>query len=272
MINMPKLSIITVNLNNKEGLQRTVDSVISQTFSDFEWIIIDGGSNDGSTKIIEKQKKNLSYWCSEPDGGIYNAMNKGVAHAKGEWVQFLNSGDCLYDKQTLEKIFSFDYPKGILYADASCYEKGKLVFNTKIENKMSLHFLIKKGICHQSSFIYKDLLSIRPYNEQYKIAADWDFFIYQLINGTNFIYIRGIVSKYELGGTSNTHIDDLEKEREKILSSLLPQCVIDDINYLNDMTEGQLNEIKVLRDQGPLYKRLISLNVKIMRILSAIMH
>ena len=94
-----KLSIITVNLNNRDGLQRTIDSVVSQTFTDYEWIVIDGGSTDGSRELIGQHQDRFAYWCSEPDKGIYNAMNKGIAHAKGEWLQFLNSGAWLYSKQ-----------------------------------------------------------------------------------------------------------------------------------------------------------------------------
>jgi len=99
-----KLSIITVNLNNKSGLQKTIDSVISQTYKDFEWIIIDGGSTDGSKELIEQYSQYITYWISEPDKGIYNAMNKGIVQAKGEYLQFLNSGDALYDKYVLDKI------------------------------------------------------------------------------------------------------------------------------------------------------------------------
>lgn len=93
-----KLSIITVNLNNRDGLKRPIDSVVSQTFTNYEWIVIDGGSTDGSRELIEQYSNHFAYWCNEPDKGIYNAMNKGIAHAKGEWLQFLNSGDVLYSK------------------------------------------------------------------------------------------------------------------------------------------------------------------------------
>ena len=102
-----KLSIITINFNNKDGLKRTIESVISQKFQEFEWIIIDGGSSDGSKLLIEEvarnNKKLVSYWCSEPDGGIYPAMNKGIDKAKGEYILFLNSGDTLHNKNVLQE-------------------------------------------------------------------------------------------------------------------------------------------------------------------------
>lgn len=90
-----KLSIITINFNNRDGLQRTINSVLSQSFKDFEWIVIDGGSTDGSRNLLEIYKKYFSYWCSEPDKGVYNAQNKGISVAKGEYMSFMNSGDII---------------------------------------------------------------------------------------------------------------------------------------------------------------------------------
>ena len=96
-----KLSIITINYNNCDGLQKTIDSVIAQTWRDFEWIVIDGGSTDGSKELLEQYKEHFSYWCSEPDKGIYNAMNKGIAKANGDYLNFMNSGDAFYEKMMI---------------------------------------------------------------------------------------------------------------------------------------------------------------------------
>ena len=120
-----RLSIITVNYNNKDGLQKTIDSVISQTFKDFEWIVIDGGSTDGSRELIEKNKNYFSFWCSEHDKGVYNAMNKGIVHAKGEYLNFMNSGDCFVSNKVLEKIFSNDYTNDILYGNVVTFKNNK---------------------------------------------------------------------------------------------------------------------------------------------------
>ena len=98
------LSIITINYNDVHGLQKTINSVLSQTWKDYEWIIIDGGSTDGSKELIEKYQQHFSFWCSEPDKGIYNAINKGIAHAHGDYIQFLHSGDYLFEPTTLEKV------------------------------------------------------------------------------------------------------------------------------------------------------------------------
>ena len=100
-----KFSIITINYNNCEGLRRTIESVVNQTCHDFEYIIIDGGSTDGSVDVIKQYADQIDYWVSEPDKGIYNAMNKGVAVAKGEYCLFLNSGDSLHNNSALAKVF-----------------------------------------------------------------------------------------------------------------------------------------------------------------------
>ena len=111
------LSIITVNLNNRDGLLRTIESVISQTFKDFEWIVIDGGSTDGSKELIEQYADHFAYWVSEPDTGIYNAMNKGIKMAKGEYMQFLNSGDFLRSSTILYDVFSIMPKADIIYGN-----------------------------------------------------------------------------------------------------------------------------------------------------------
>ena len=102
----PLISIITINFNDKIGLQRTFDSVFAQDYQDFEYIVIDGGSNDGSKELIENNAQKISYWISEPDKGIYNAMNKGILKATGEYLLFLNSGDHLYSHTVLEENYT----------------------------------------------------------------------------------------------------------------------------------------------------------------------
>src|SRR5215470_922037 len=113
----PKLSIITVNLNNKDGLIDTAQSVVAQTWTDYEWIVIDGGSTDGSADVIKEyadKTDKLVYWCSEKDGGIFQGMNKGINKANGEYCWFLNSGDCAYKNTTLKEIFTHEFYEDII--------------------------------------------------------------------------------------------------------------------------------------------------------------
>ncbi|MCC6690867.1 MAG: glycosyltransferase, partial [Bacteroidia bacterium] len=114
---MPKLSVISINLNNRLGLEKTIKSVIDQSFQDFEYIVIDGASTDGSIDVIKANADKFSYWVSEKDKGIYHAQNKGIAHANGEYLLFLNSGDYLYSSNVLQTFFSKNYSEDILYGD-----------------------------------------------------------------------------------------------------------------------------------------------------------
>ena len=129
-----KLSIITINFNNRNGLEKTIESVTSQTCKDFEWIIIDGGSTDGSRELVEKKQKYITYWCSEPDSGIYNAMNKGIKKAKGDYCFFLNSGDRLHDKDVMMNVLGeldgTDFVSGNVWCVNDQYDFLKL-YKTK---------------------------------------------------------------------------------------------------------------------------------------------
>ena len=112
---MKKVSVITVNYNNADGLKRTLESLFAQTFTDYESIVIDGGSTDGSREIIENFADRITYWVSEPDGGIYHAMNKGIRQATGLYYNFMNSGDLFEDPTVLENIFASDPTEDILF-------------------------------------------------------------------------------------------------------------------------------------------------------------
>ena len=194
---MPKLSIITVNLNNKAGLIDTAKSVVAQTWTDYEWIIIDGGSADGSVDIIkeyaEKTDK-LVYWCSEPDGGIYQGMNKGIEKASGEYCWFLNSGDYAYKNATLEEIFANKFDEDIVYGDI--YIKSPEEIEIKLlgrsnrfikTNKQNIYNPVDWNlyaiIKHQASFIKRELLNnLGRYKTIYRHANDTAFFMNAIFN------------------------------------------------------------------------------------------
>ena len=166
-----KLSIITVNYNNKEGLKKTVNSVLSQTYHDFEWIIIDGGSTDGSKEIIEQIKDNLAFWCSEPDKGIYNATD-------------------------------------IIYGDWVKYSKGK-EFVVKSPNVADLDFFFRHTICHQAQFIKTENLKNNGYDESFKIYADWVFCVQLLLKGATTQYVEIPICVYDMSGVSSHLNDDM---------------------------------------------------------------
>ncbi|MDO5332354.1 MAG: glycosyltransferase family 2 protein, partial [Bacillota bacterium] len=184
-----KLSIITVNLNNCDGLKKTIESVIAQTFTDFEWIVIDGGSTDGSKELIEQNSGNLAYWISEKDNGVYNAMNKGVYHAAGSYILFLNSGDYLTDNSVLETVFSNEYDSDILYGDIIICDGANIIERRAYDDILSFSYLLKWSIGHPSSFIKRQLLIDFPYNESYKIVSDKEFFLKQALWGASFQHV-----------------------------------------------------------------------------------
>lgn len=171
-----KFSIITINYNNKEGLRKTIESVVGQSFRGFEYIIIDGGSTDGSIEVIKEYAGKVDYWVSEPDKGIYHAMNKGVLQAHGEYLNFMNSGDEFYNNGVLQEVApSLD----------SDIVVGKIVHGTEVwgfhKEDITLMDLIRGTVLHQASFFRKELFDENRYDESYKIVSDWKFYIQTLI-------------------------------------------------------------------------------------------
>jgi len=170
------LSIITINRNNSFGLEKTIKSVICQMFTDFEYIIIDGASDDESVETINKYSNNVNYWLSEPDTGIYNAMNKGINKAKGVYCLFLNSGDTLISPETLFNVFM--EIKGLT---ADIFYSDRVNSNGKIKqypNILTIDYLVSSPINHQNSLIKRSLfLENGFYNENLKISSDWEFFL-----------------------------------------------------------------------------------------------
>ena len=204
-----KLSIITVNYNDAKGLEHTIKSVISQSYRDFEFIVIDGGSSDGSLDIIKKYERNIDYWVSEPDGGIYQGMNKGLRQAKGDYVNFMNTLDTDADIITGTHIGS-PHPN-----------VGK--------NGISLYTLCTGAVDHQASFIKRDVALRHPYDEKYKIVSDWKFFIEALvIDDCSFFYTDTIVVDVDMTGISNTSLDLNRREREAVLKELFPERILTD--------------------------------------------
>lgn len=255
-----KLSIITVNLNNKDGLQKTIDSVISQTFKDFEWIVIDGGSTDGSKELIEKYSDYISYWVSEPDKGIYNAMNKGIRIAKGEYLEFLNSGDILYDMNTLTSFFSLAKDYDILFGNAMAYKKGKLEKLYYQNDYLTCYYLTKSTINHQCAFIKKRLFEkYGCYDESLRVVSDWKFFFETIvIHNCSVNHIDIDVVIYDTTGFSSIYTDLLNKEKMQILKQYLPDYAVDD--YLSRLELNELLSHRFSRKiVGVLYHILLKL-------------
>ena len=231
-----KLTIITINYNNANGLEKTIQSVVSQTFTDYEYIIIDGGSTDDSVAIIKKYEQHINFWVSEPDKGIYNAMNKGISHAHGEYCNFMNSGDVLYDMEVLNHVFSKKHIEDIITGKTIGNDENDIRFST--EGKITFLSLYRSTISHQASFIKTSLFRKHPYDEDLKIVADWDFWIKALImDNCSYAFDNHIVAKIDLTGISITDNNGRETERDKVLRHNIPERILADykpLQYADD--------------------------------------
>ncbi len=221
-----KLSIITINYNNRDGLKKTIESIIHQTFKDFEHIIIDGGSNDGSIKVIHQYEDHFAYWVTEKDKGIYNAMNKGTQAAQGEYCLFLNSGDILVNNEALQKAFQQNPTADIVSSDLDFSDHTTL----HVPEEVTLEYFIKGSLPHPSTFIRKKVLEIYPYDERYKIMADRDFFLHALVQyNVSYQRIKGTLSLFDQTGISTT--TKCQKDQELLLHAIqdiIPPRVIED--------------------------------------------
>lgn len=204
-----KISIITINLNDKEGLQQTIDSVANQTFTDYEFIVIDGNSSDGSVDVLKANESKISKWISEPDTGIYNAMNKGIKIAKGEYLYFLNAGDRLYSENVLHNVFEDNPNSSFICGNFYTENKGQVTLETPYRNRdwsFSLYDIYSTYLCHQAFFIRKDNFDkYGLYSEDLRITADWELFLMAIgVNHEKVEYKDINLVIYNLEGLSST--------------------------------------------------------------------
>lgn len=206
---MPLLSIVTVCYNAEKTIETTLKSVIQQTFTDFEYIIIDGKSTDNTLNIIRNYEKPFTDRCSlfkyisESDQGIYDAMNKGAKMASGKWVLFLNADDSLYSGDVLEKWSKFQQYQDtdIIYGDCQRINGTQSYVDVASDNIDD----IKKGkfFCHQAAFTKREYFDQIQFNPQFKICADYDFFLKLFLKNARFSHINEIICNYSVEGTSN---------------------------------------------------------------------
>ena len=225
-----KFSIITINFNHRDGLQKTIESVINQTYSDYEYIIIDGGSDDGSVEVIKEYSDKITYWVSERDKGIYNGMNKGITKANGTYINFMNSGDVFYSKDTLEKVCSLmDDSDFIIGKDYNKDPDTGEVFTTILPTRISMAAFHMWTLPHQSAFIRRSLFDHSPYDESLRIVADWKFYMQSIVLGkATTKHVDIIVTHFDMNGISETRKDILNEERNRLLQELIPKGILKD--------------------------------------------
>ncbi|WP_296386323.1 glycosyltransferase family 2 protein [Winogradskyella sp.] len=245
------ISVITINYNNKTGLTDTINSVKSQNFKDFEYIVIDGDSSDGSKGIVEANKAHFAYCTSEKDSGIYNAMNKGIRASNGKYLLFLNSGDTLDNETILENSSKY------LKTDKDIYFGNlELVHETTREivrypDELSFNFFFNKGhIPHPSSFIKKSLFNeVYMYKEKFKIVSDWDFFVCAICkHNASYLHIDQVISNYATDGISGDpkYVQLLQNERAQSIKDNFPLFIDEAKRLVEYDKKFKLNRFKML--------------------------
>ncbi len=259
---MPKISIITVNKDNAVGLKRTINSVVNQTYTDYEWIIIDAASKDESVDLIQQHKHHLSYWVSELDNGIYAGMNKGLMRATGEYLLFLNSGDSFVDNKVLQKIGETSLVADIVLGKVNICsdEQGVIQKDYTIPYlDLTLFSLYLYGMPHQASLIKRKLFEeCGLYDENCKVYADWKFFVDVLIlKNKTLQHIPITIANYDATGISsaNTNINKqcLQREHQEIFKDLIPERIRKDYEKALQLY-NDIYRIKWLLKRPLLYK------------------
>lgn len=205
---IPVLTVVTVCRNAREALQATVQNVLAQTWTQFEYLVIDGASMDGTPKLLGELPPQFAqagisfHFVSEKDQGIYDAMNKGSKMARGTWLLFLNAGDLFAAPDVLERVFKQPARAQILYGDTLCTYQGRRRLYPALPLE---HLKYEMAFCHQSAFIQRELLLRHPYDISYRICADHHFFLKMYLLGISFEYQSFPVSIYEIAGVSDSN-------------------------------------------------------------------
>lgn len=266
-----KFSVITVCFNDHEGIEKTVRSVVEQTCSDYEYIIIDGGSTDGSIDVIEKYRDNIHYWVSEKDNGVYAAMNKAIRAAKGDYCIFMNSGDSFFSNDVLEKVEHLNLDCNLAVGGASMTRKGKQISLVIPPDNVCIGFWLYHSVIHQAAFMCTTYLKEKLYDESLKIVADWKYMLSEYVN-RRYIYqsIPFTICCFDTSGMSSNE-EKRNMEREKVLKEVLPPMIYDDYKkyaglkplYSNDALLNNLNEVFKYRTLVQILSKSLSVILKL---------
>lgn len=211
-----RVSIVTVCYNEEEFIEETILSVIKQTFKDYEYIIIDGGSTDNTLNIINKYSQKITKVISEKDHGIYNAMNKGLRASTGEYMLFLNAKDRIYNESVLEKIFEANPSEEVVYGDVLMTDRRKVSRILNYPKQLGLKFILSNNICHQAIITKRELYyKYGNFDESFKYYADYDFLLRILLkHNCSTKYMPFIFSIYDLCGITSDNNKQNEFDKE----------------------------------------------------------
>ena len=247
-----RLSIITINWNNATGLEKTMQSVATQSFKEFEYIIVDGASTDGSIEVVKLYESQFAHlkWVSESDSGIYNAMNKGIRMASGDFIQILNSGDSLAKEDVTERMLTAlgetDAPS-ILYGNmVKCFPDGyRMVDKSFAGQEITMLGMYTGTLNHDPAYIRRDLFDkYGYYDESLKIVSDWKWYLQAIILGDEKPkYVDMDVTLFDMTGISETNKELDKEERKKVLEQLFPKTILADYEKY-DFPIEQIDRLK----------------------------
>lgn len=258
----PSLSIITVSLNDAAGLRRTADSIAAQKCRDFEWIVIDGGSTDGSLDVIAEYEHHISRWVSEPDKGIYNAMNKGIRAATGAYLQFLNAGDALADHDVVGDFLATRPSADVVYGRARIIDSaGHEMWHWPLpQMPLRLSYFWNHSLKHQAAFFSRRCFERFMYNEDNRIASDTELFMQLLYHGYVYErYDRYIVLFNGEGLSSRADVRARQDaEFEGAVARLMPEGMR--LDYADVITMRDVDLARIVRRliNGPRWLRQIA--------------
>lgn len=214
---LPLISVITVCFNAEKDIEKTILSVLNQTNTDYEYIIVDGKSMDNTLHIIDQYmdgfiRKGVHIdLVSEQDNGIFDAMNKGIKKAKGIWINFMNAGDTFYDDDILKKIKLYLEKSNADIVYGNCYRYNKYYSYLKVPRDIDL-LKQKMAISHQAAFIKKNVQEKYLFSLKYRMASDYDLFLRLYLQGYKFEYVPVLICRFSLDGVSNSKLVDAYKE------------------------------------------------------------
>lgn len=248
---MKHISVITVCYNDIAGLRQTIKSVLSQDYTDYEYIIIDGGSTDGSAELIAGYSEYISYWVSEKDNGVYSAMNKGVEKASGEYCIFMNAGDTFVDNNVLSHAAPVLCYADLIVGKANMTRNNEIISTVTPPQKISLGFWLYHSVIHQAAFMRLDSLKERMYDEKLSIVSDWKYMITEYVTGKyDYKSLAFPICNFDTTGISSDNALRMT-ERESVIKELLPPMLYKEYRdyqnlknlYVNIPFMDTLNEI-----------------------------
>lgn len=248
-----RISIITICYNNLEGLKKTAQSVINQRCRNFEWVIIDGNSTDGTKDYLSKIASHIDVCISEPDTGIYNAMNKGISKASGEYLLFLNSGDCFASTSSFSLIEKKQFNTDLVAFDVFREKNGGGYRYDMNPDRVNYHRLITNSLYHQAILIKRERIVNLGYDESFRIISDWAFWVDAiLLHNYSYAHIKFPITIYDTNGISSINSELNMKERRVFLSRYMNPNIIDAI-----CRERSLDAILDSQCMFPLVRKIV---------------